>query len=248
MDENDYEENAGDKIKTGIAGLDQMLYGGIEKSNQMLLAGGPGTGKTLMTFEILYNCAKRGINSVFIALEESPKQVIRNAKIAFPNFTDIDELIESKKLIVDGEDPSLKVQQATDSESYAFGGIIADIENAILSNNSEVVAIDSISVLRLVLATESAYRKALLALVSNLKRLKVTSIFVSEVASLDRRDVKFTPEFFISDNVIVTYPQSDENKRMLELEIIKSRGSNHSWALAPYEITPAGFRIFTIES
>ncbi len=252
MDENGYEgnneESTENKIKTGISGLDQMLYGGIEKNSQVLIAGGPGTGKTLMTFEILYNCAKSGINSAFIALEESAKQVIKNAKSAFPDFTDIDELIKSKRLIVDGEDPSLKVQQATDSESYAFGGIVADIENVILSNGSKVVAIDSVSILRLVLETESAYRKAMLALVSNLKRLGVTSILVSEVSSSDRRDVKFTPEFFIFDSVIVMYPQSDENKRLLELEIIKSRGSNHSWALAPYEITPNGFRIFTIES
>ncbi len=43
------------------------------------------------------------------------------------------------------------------------------------------------------------------------------------------------------------YPQSEEDKRSLSLEIVKCRGSNHSWALAPYEILPSGFRVFTIE-
>ena len=60
-------------IKTGVTGLDAMLYGGIPEKNQVLLAGGPGTGKTLLSFEYLYRNAKAGNTSLFFALEEDPK-------------------------------------------------------------------------------------------------------------------------------------------------------------------------------
>ena len=48
-------------IKTGIEGLDDLIGGGIPFANQVVLAGGPGAGKTLLSFEILYRNAKVGI-------------------------------------------------------------------------------------------------------------------------------------------------------------------------------------------
>ncbi|MEM0106896.1 MAG: ATPase domain-containing protein [Candidatus Micrarchaeaceae archaeon] len=241
------EEKNEDVIPTGISGLDQMLFGGISKYNQVIIAGGPGTGKTLLSFEIAYNCAKQGINSAFITLEESPTDILKNAKKTFKNFTDIDEIVASKKLIVSGYDAATKLQESTDSELYTFGNVVADIENTISLNNAQLVVIDSISLLKLILSDETKYRKAVFAMVSNLKRLRVTSLIISEISFAERKDIRFTPEFFIFDSVIVMYPQSEEDKRTLSLEIVKTRGSNHSWALAPYEILPNGFRVFTIE-
>ena len=49
------------RIKSGIEGLDSMLDGGIPEHNQTIIAGGPGAGKTLLSFEILYRNAKAGI-------------------------------------------------------------------------------------------------------------------------------------------------------------------------------------------
>ncbi|MHB1830479.1 MAG: ATPase domain-containing protein, partial [Candidatus Micrarchaeaceae archaeon] len=91
-----------DLIETGISGLDSMLYGGVPKDNQIILAGGPGAGKTLLAFEFIYKGAKRGETGIFFALEEDPKKIIQNAKEAFSEFTDIDDLIKSGKIIIDG--------------------------------------------------------------------------------------------------------------------------------------------------
>ncbi len=236
-----------DIIETGIEGLDKMLKGGIPSKSQVLIAGGPGAGKTLMCFEILYHNAKKGIPGVFISMEERSEKIIKNAKEAFPNFTDIDQLIESKLLIIDGEDPASKLQGSADSETYVFGSIITDIESVIQQNHAKIVVIDSLSMLSLVLVDEIDYRKSLLLLISNFNRLGITSFSTYELTSSERKDLKFQKDFFIFDGLITLYQSSQEDRRMLLTEIVKMRGVNHSYALVPYEISEDGFKIYSLE-
>ena len=239
-----------ERIKTGILGLDGMLYGGIPKGNQVLIAGGPGSGKTLLAFQILYNNAKAGIPGTFIALEEEPEDVVKNAKNAFTDFTDIDELLQKHTLQVDGEDPAARIQHGggEGAEEYSFGNVVSEIEALISNNSSKIVVIDSVSLLRLMLGADTfTYRRSLLALVANLKRLGVTAILTVEMESLERREARFAGEFFMFDGVITMYQNGEAEKRSLNIEIVKMRSTNHSWALAPYEIGAAGFKVFTIE-
>ncbi|MGC8651693.1 MAG: ATPase domain-containing protein [Candidatus Micrarchaeia archaeon] len=240
-------EDQVERIKTDIEGLDNLLFGGIPVSNQVLIAGGPGTGKTLMSFEILYHCAKSGIPSAFIALEEQPSTVVRNAKITFAKFPDIDELISRKALIVDGEDPALRVTTPSDSQMYSFGNMLSDIEAIVKENGAKVIAIDSISIIKLMIGDPFVYRKSMIALVSNLRRLGITSIITSDISSTERTNLKFTQEFFIFDGIIALYANGQEDRRIPTMEVLKMRGSNHSWMLSPYEITEDGFRIFAGE-
>src|ERR1700732_5148518 len=83
-------------IKTGIQGLDDILLGGIPRTNVVLLQGVTGTGKTLMGLEIIY----RGIvqfnqPGISVVFETSPNKLIRDAAGFGWN---LDELQEQKKL------------------------------------------------------------------------------------------------------------------------------------------------------
>ena len=93
-----------EKEKTGIDGLDKMLNGGIPQGNQVVLAGGPGTGKTLLCMEFLYRGALAGNISVLFSLEETSDMVIENTKAAYSEFTELDRLIKEGKLIIHGAD------------------------------------------------------------------------------------------------------------------------------------------------
>ena len=88
-----------DLIKTGIAGLDSILLGGIPRSNVILLQGVTGSGKTLMGLELIY----RGITQfnepgLIVVFETSPDKLIRDAAGFGWN---LDEMQEQKKLQVD---------------------------------------------------------------------------------------------------------------------------------------------------
>jgi len=42
-----------ERVKTGVPGLDDILHGGIPRRNIVLISGGPGTGKTIMSQQFL---------------------------------------------------------------------------------------------------------------------------------------------------------------------------------------------------
>lgn len=233
-------------MPTGIDGLDALLYGGVPLGNQVLVAGGPGAGKTLLCFEILYNNAKRGVSCTFIALEEQEKVVLSNFKAAFPALSDVDDLIANNMLLLAGEEVAPKIEVGSDSESYSFGNVISSIESIIRSNNSKCVVIDSLSLIKLMFNNQSLYRKYMLALSSNLRKLGVNSFLTIELPHTERNDLVFSPEFFIFDGTIVMYQGVEDNKRTFSIEVIKMRGSNHSLSLSPYEISNKGFKVFSV--
>src|SRR5207253_9007694 len=59
-----------DRTPTGIPGLDEILSGGVPKGRVILLVGGQGTGKTILTTQFLMNGIKiYGENGAFVSLE-----------------------------------------------------------------------------------------------------------------------------------------------------------------------------------
>ena len=69
----------------------------------------------------------------------------------------------------------------------------------------------------------------------------------AEMPSSERKDLKFSQEFFIFDGILAMYQMGEADKRTLGMEIVKMRGSNHSWSLVPYEITSGGFKVYSIQ-
>ena len=235
------------KIETGIAGLDSMLAGGIPIGNQILIAGGPGAGKTLLSFEILYRNAKAGTPVAFIALEEQTAKVLANAKNAFSDFKDIDDLMAKKMFVLEGKDPMAGLFEQSEFQTYSFGNVVSFIESVVRINDARLVVIDSLSLMKLMLTDKLTYRKSMLSLIFNLRRLGVTSIITAEVPAPERSELRFSQEFFVFDGIIMMYQSGQEDKRVPMMEVVKMRGSSHSWALSPYDITSKGFKIFTID-
>lgn len=239
------------KLPTGIPGLDNMLFGGVPEKNQVLVAGGPGAGKTLMCFQILYTSAKAGKQTLFITLEEKVADVIRNAKNAFSDFKDIDELVSKQKLNVIGDELPVPVIGTQEKEELfsSFAKIVNDIENAIKESKATVVVIDSLSLLKLASGEDDVltYRRALLGLMSILRRLGVTAFLTMELQTPERSNMKFSQEFFVFDGIFVMYQSENQERRTLNIEVVKMRRSNHSLSFAPYEVTEKGFRVFMVD-
>ena len=54
----------------GVPGLDEMLGGGLPEENILLVSGGPGTGKTIMSLQYIKSAVDRGEPCVYISFEE----------------------------------------------------------------------------------------------------------------------------------------------------------------------------------
>src|SRR5438477_5235071 len=69
-----------DLVATGIAGLDDILSGGLLRGSVILVEGGAGTGKTTLGLEFIYRgAAEFGEPGLIVLFEVSPLKIIRDA-------------------------------------------------------------------------------------------------------------------------------------------------------------------------
>lgn len=230
-------------VKAGILGLDSMLYGGIPEGNQVLLAGGPGSGKTLLALEYLYRNALERHPGVFLALDEDSKSILNNVKSTFPKFSELDSLMSSKMLTLESIDLTKKEQKGT----YEFSDVLQKITELVSAQKATRVAIDSISMLSILTNDQIGYRKSMLSLSYALKDMGVTSLLLVDANSPEKNALEYAPEYYIFDGIICMYQSSDQEKRLHTMKVLKMRGSKHSFITTPYEITEEGFKVFSAE-
>lgn len=63
------------KLETGVPGLDVLTLGGIPEGRSTLVVGKSGTGKTVMGLQVAANLARQGVNTILVAVEESPEDL-----------------------------------------------------------------------------------------------------------------------------------------------------------------------------
>lgn len=63
------------RLSTGIAGLDDILRGGLAKGFLYLIEGNPGAGKTTLALQFLIEGARRGEKGLYISLAESEPEL-----------------------------------------------------------------------------------------------------------------------------------------------------------------------------
>ena len=88
-----------DYVPTGIKGVDEILANtGIPAGYVVFVIGSPGSGKTTLGLQFLYNGAtKFGENGVYVSLDEDPHYLEKNAASM---GLDLKKLIDEEKLVI----------------------------------------------------------------------------------------------------------------------------------------------------
>lgn len=222
------------RVSTGIKGFDEMLGGGFPKQHHVLIAGGPGTGKTSFCMEYLYRGAMKGENGAFLTLEEPPEKIIRDTTASF-------EWTEFPKFLKDG---TLSV---TGCEAYNFQNLMDLLQSKVTQQNAKRIAIDSLTMLGTFFTDEHTMRKSLAEMLKLISSMDCTAMLTVERPFMDRDRMVFSFEEFVADSVIVLYNLPRRNERVRALEVLKSRGSAHSKNIYPFEITKDGLVVYPQE-
>jgi len=87
-----------DRISTGLSGLDRLLDGGFPEKTIILVSGGPGTGKTLISLNFLLAGALKGEKCCYVSLNEKKDELIR-ACDGIKTLNKIDKFIDKNLAI-----------------------------------------------------------------------------------------------------------------------------------------------------
>src|SRR5829696_1561840 len=66
---------AGNRLATGIEGLDVILEGGFPANRIYLVEGDPGTGKTTLALQFLMEGARLGEAGLYVTLSETAEEL-----------------------------------------------------------------------------------------------------------------------------------------------------------------------------
>ncbi len=141
------------KSPSGIAGLDELTFGGLPKGRPTLICGSAGCGKTLLSLEFLVRGAiQYNEPGVFLAFEETAEELTKNlASLGY----NLNELIARKKIIVDYI--HLDRSEIEEAGEYDLEGLFLRLGHAIDSIGAKRVGIDTLEAIFSLSPTSSFY-------------------------------------------------------------------------------------------
>src|SRR5688572_7600389 len=202
-----------ERVRTGIAGLDGVLCGGIPRGNVILLEGAIGTGKTTMGVEFVYRGIKEfGEPGVIVVFEVSPDKLARDAAGL---GWDLPALEASQKL---------KIIYTT---REVFRQELQQADSLLIEEASKIGArrifIDGAAGL-LPPGAEAGPRETFHVLVQSLQRETLTAILALEAAARNDAEFGALHEESVADTIIRLRLEDAQRAATRSIEIAKSRG------------------------
>lgn len=222
-----------ERIRTGIPGMDEILGGGIPKTQLALVTGTSGTGKTTLCCQFMHEGIKKFNESgVYLSFEESSDSIKENTK----EFGwDFESLEKTGRFSFIRYDP------------YHIEDVFDLLESNIREIKATRVVVDSISALGLHIKDEGELRKMIFDLSMILRKLSCTSLMVSEIVPGSKGLSRYGVEEFVADSVIVLYYERLQSSFSRAIQVWKVRGSPHSEKLHPYNISKKGIVVYPEE-
>jgi circadian clock protein KaiC len=234
------------KTPTGISGFDAIAHGGLPKGRSTVIAGTPGSGKTLFAMQFLTS-GIRDFNEpgVCVTFEERPEDLMRNVG----SFGwSIDRYVADKRLAF--VDCSPDTDDARDEiGAYDLSALLARIENAVTTVKATRLAADAMVTLLARFRDAALVRSELYRIHDGLRRMGVTSLVTMERIDDDAGVGRLEVEEFVADSVLLLRNRLEQERRRRTVEILKFRGTNHRKGEHPFTIDPEdGVTVIPISS
>jgi circadian clock protein KaiC len=228
----------GTHARTGIAGLDDVLAGGLTVNRLYLIEGVPGSGKTTLAMQFLLEGARRGERVLYVTLSESNDELAAVAashgwSMAGINIRELSASGES--LMPDDQYTMFHPSEVELAETTK--AILAEVERI----KPTRVVFDSLSELRLLAGNALRYRRQILALKQFFSGRRCTVMLLDDMTSVDH-DLQVQS---IAHGVVLLEQLSpDYGAERRRLRIVKYRGVKFRGGYHDYIIRRGGLDVF----
>jgi circadian clock protein KaiC len=222
------------RVPTGIAPFDLMIRGGFIKGSSILVEGAPGTGKTTLAMQYIFNgITKYKEPGLIITFEEFPQQYYHDA---LQLGWDLKKLESEGMLKVIFSDPKTALEEIEKIDG-SFVSLIEDMK-------IKRVAVDSMTHFEALTSDEFELRELERKFVNALKREDVTSILLRENDSLLGQMNRVTSKipFIVDTYILMRYVEVDSSIQKAML-VLKMRGSDHDKDIRCFRVGKNGLEV-----
>lgn len=220
------------RLRTGIAELDRVLGGGLEPGSTVVLAGAPGTGKTILAQQICFANATPERKAIYYTtLSEPHSKLVRHLEPF--RFFERQALGVSVEIIHLGE-------LVRDESGNGLGPVVTEVVRKCFEANPVVVVIDSAKALS-DFVSEPQLRTAYYDLASRVAHTGTVLLLLGEYAP---HEVENAAEFSLADGIVQLAYEAREPVDRRWLRVVKMRGGNHLVGKHTLRIDDGGFQIF----
>ncbi|MEM2327017.1 MAG: ATPase domain-containing protein [Candidatus Bathyarchaeia archaeon] len=220
------------RVPSGVERLDEIIGGGFPRGSLIVLAGNPGTGKTIFSAFFLYNgivnCGERGI---YVSFAESRETFLGNMLSLGLDFEKLEE---------GGMFSFLDMVTAREE---AMPTVMETILNEVSRIGARRLVIDSFSAMAQAFKDPQDARIILHTVLSRITRLMgCTTILIVEAPYGENR-MGLGIEEFVADGIILLRRTRLDGRLLRDLEILKMRGTPTPETQAVFTLKD-GFKVF----
>jgi circadian clock protein KaiC len=230
---------APDRISTGIAGLDEILLGGLPRGRTYLVRGQPGTGKTTLALQfVLEGLRSDERPALYISLAETLGELTEVARSHGWSLAGL-----PIHQLVDRPDRLVEEAQTTlfHPSEVELGELVEEIVARVRELGPGRVVIDSIAELRLLAHTPLRFRRQILALKQLFADQGTTALLLDEQIT-DNEPHQLES---VAHGVLALEQQAPvygpERRR---LRVVKVRGLRYLGGYHDFEIVTGGLTVY----
>ncbi|MEJ5990377.1 ATPase domain-containing protein [Ramlibacter sp. PS3R-8] len=218
-----------ERASTGIAGLDDVLGGGLPVKHVYLVEGDPGAGKTTLGLHFLREGALKGERGLYVTLSETETEL---RTVAGSHGWSLDGIELFELVSEEGLSPELE-QSILHPAQIELGETVQGVIAAVEKLRPQRVVFDSLSEMRLLAQDPLRYRRQVLALKRFFSDRGCTVLLLDDrsSSSTDVQLHSIAHGVINLEQAIDQYGPGRRRLHVMKMRGIKFRGGEHDYVL-----------------
>ena len=220
-----------ERLGTGVAELDSLLGGGIERGTSTLIIGAAGTGKSSMAAQLVAAAAKRGQRSAMFVFDEGTNTLLSRTSAMGINL---------RKYLKSG----LVTIQQVDPAELSPGEFIHAIRQSVEKSNVSLVVIDSLNGYMNAMPAERFLVIQLHELLTYLGQQNVATILISAHQGLIGSNMTSPVDAsYLADSVVLMRYYETKGEVRQAVSVLKKRGGAHERSIRDFKLGKGGIKL-----